>query len=112
MDNSPGAKLAAMKFAYDGDARDNREIERRLARRAAKRGTIQYSDLVAGITFHLPNVAGGSPFQLGELGEWTDLDRAILGSVLGRISSDSYANAGFLLSAVAVSKATQEPSEG
>lgn len=113
METSPKARLASMKFAYDGDPNANQEIERRLARRAAKRGKpIQYSELVAGVTFRLPNVAGGSPFQLGELGEWTELDRAILGSVLGRISADSYANAGFLLSAMAVSKATKEPSEG
>jgi hypothetical protein len=112
MSESPAAKFAAMRFAYDGDARANREIERRIAQRAVKRRTIPYSELVDGVTFRLPNVAGGSPFQLGELGEWTGLDSAILGSVLGRISADSYVRAGFLASAVAVSKSTDEPSEG
>lgn len=112
MPESPAERLAAMRFTYDGDATANHEIERRIAQRAAKRRTIPYSELVDGVTFRLPNVAGGSPFQLGELGEWTDLDRAILGSVLGRISADSYLRAGFLASAVAVSKSTDEPSEG
>ena len=112
MQNTPGAKLAAMKFSYDADADANREVEHRIARRAAKRDTIIYSELVEGITFRLPNVSGGAPIQLGDSGEWTDLDRAILGSVLGRISADSYARSGFLASAVAVSKSTKEPSEG
>lgn len=112
MSASSTEKLAAMRFTYDGDAKANQEIERRIAHRAAKRLTIRYSELVDGITFRLPNVAGGSPFRLGELGDWTDLDRAILGSVLGRISADSYLRAGFLASAVAVSKSTDEPSEG
>lgn len=112
MKDNPGAKLAAMKFSFDADADANREVERRIARRAAKRDTISYSELVEGITFRLPNVAGGAPIQLGDSGEWSDLDRAILGSVLGRISADSYARAGFLASAVSVSKSTKEPSEG
>jgi hypothetical protein len=112
MPESPTGKLAAMRFAYDGDAKANHEIERRIAQHAAKRRTISYSALVDGVTFRLPNVAGGWPFQLGELGEWTDLDRAILGSVLGRISADSYLRSGFLASAVAVSKSTDEPSAG
>jgi len=44
--------------------------------------------------------------------EWIDLRRAIIGDFLGRISRDTYEEAGFLASAVAVSSATQEPSEG
>jgi hypothetical protein len=101
-----------MRFNYDGDLAASREIELRIARRAARRKTITYSELVDGVTFRLRNVHDGAPFQLGELSEWTDLDRAILGSVLGRISADSYARAGILASAVAVSKSTNEPSEG
>lgn len=112
MGENAAKKLATLRFPYDGDVGANQEVERRITRAAAQRQTIAYSDLVAGITFRLANVAGGAPFQLGELGEWTDLDRAILGSVLGRISVDSYLRAGFLASAVAVSKSTREPSEG
>ena len=112
MDSIPSAKLAAMRFSFDADQDANREVERRIGLSAAKRDTISYSTLVEGVTFRLPNVAGGAPVQLGDSGEWTDLDRAILGSVLGRISADSFARAGFLASAVAVSKSTKEPSEG
>ena len=112
MEITPSARLAAMRFVYDGDAAANQEIGLRLARKAAKCELVVYSKLVIGITFHLPNVAGGAPFQIGELGEWTDLDRAILGSVLGRLSADSFLSSGFLLSAVAVSKTTRRPGEG
>jgi len=112
MDDNARHKLASMNFAFDGDSAANNEIERRIAARALQRRTIPYSELVTGVTFRLPNVAGGSPLRLGEMGDWTDLDRAVLGSVLGRISADSYLRAGFLASAVAVSKSTEEPSEG
>jgi hypothetical protein len=112
MTESARNRLAAMKFTFDDDVRATREVALRIARAAARERTITYSELVEGVTFRLPNVKGGLPFQLGELGEWTDLDRAILGSVLGRISADSYLEAGFLASAVAVSKTTNEPSEG
>jgi len=101
-----------MDFTYDKDEDANRELAYRIARRAAQRRTIEYSELVVGVTFRLPNVRGGTPLQLGELGDWSDVDRAILGSVLGRISADSYARGGFLASAVVVSRATHEPSEG
>lgn len=112
MATSPKTIFASMQFPYDGDAAANRAIEKRIAERARRGRTITYSELADGVTFRLPNVHGGAPFQLGALGEWTELDRAVLGSVLGRISADSYVRAGILASAVAVSKATQEPSEG
>lgn len=112
MSVDPRSRLAAMTFHYDGDMKANREIARRIAKCARRNGVITYSELVQGIDFRLPNVAAGAPFQLGELGEWTDLDRAVLGSVLGRISADSYLRAEFLASAVAVSKSSREPSEG
>lgn len=112
MDQHARARLATMDFPYDGDVDANREIARRIAATARRRDTIPYGELVKGVTFRLANVARGQPFQLGELGEWTDLDRAILGNVLGRISVDSFLRGGFLASAVAVSKTTREPSEG
>lgn len=99
------------RFSYDADLEARREIELRLAETGRRRGLITYSDSVRGITFHLPNVPGGAGIQLG-LPEWTDLHRAIIGSYLGLISCDSYAQAGFLSSAIAVSAATHEPSEG
>src|SRR5687768_12856230 len=83
-------KLIRMTWSYgDGDPAALRELNRRIALTARARRTIPYSELVKGVTFQLANVAEGAPFQLGELGVWTELDRSILGSFLGRISADS-----------------------
>ena len=103
-------KFAAMKFTYPDDNAALAELKGRLVATGRKRDLIPYSKLVEGVTFRLPNVAQGEPFQIG--GEWSDLDRAVVGSFLGKISADSYAQGGFLASALAVSKTTDEPSEG
>ena len=87
------------------------EVTHRIARTAERLGTIHYSDVVKGIELRLPNVDGGHPFELG-VPEWRDLDRAILGDILGKISLDSYAGHGILASAVVTSKSSEEPSEG
>jgi hypothetical protein len=76
---------------------------------ARREDLIAYSDLVRGITFNLSNVRE-SPLELG-VPQWTDLHRAILGGFLGRISCDSYEQAGFLARAVAVSGTDSQPSE-
>ena len=113
MPNIVAEKLTRMNWSYgDGDPQALLELKRRIAATARARRTIPYSELVKGVTFRLPNVAEGAPFQLGELGVWTELDRSILGSFLGRISADSYLEGRFLASAVAVSMSTNEPSEG
>jgi hypothetical protein len=96
---------------YDGDAGALRELNGRLAATARQESVITYSDLVRGIVMHLPNVQNGTPMELG-VPEWADLHRAIIGECLGRLACDSYIEAGFLISSVAVSKASMEPSEG
>lgn len=104
-------RIHAMRWHYANlDPAARTELERRLADTARREDLVRYSDLVRGIIFNLPNVQS-SPLELG-VPEWTDLHRAILGDFLGRISCDSYERAGFLASAVAVSGATHEPSEG
>lgn len=87
------------------------EVAERIARTARRGGTISYSDVVKGIELRLPNVEGGRPFELG-VPDWRDLDRAILGEILGKISVGTYAKHGFLASAVVTSKSSGEPSEG
>jgi hypothetical protein len=96
---------------FDGDVGALREFNHRLAATARHEGVITYSDLVRGVVMHLPNVQNGAPFELG-VPEWTDLHRAIIGECLGRLACDSYLEAGFLISSVAVSKTSMEPSEG
>lgn len=104
-------RIRALRWHYaDLDPAARAELERRLAETARREDLVRYSDLVRGIVFNLPNVQS-SPLELG-VPEWTDLHRAILGDFLGKISCDSYEQAGFLASAVAVSGSTGEPSEG
>jgi hypothetical protein len=65
---------------------------------------------VHGVTFHLPNVRGGP--RVIDVGDWEDLDRAIVGSFLGYIAMQSYFDAGFFASALVVGKQDGSPSEG
>jgi hypothetical protein len=62
------------------------------------------------VTFHLPNVNHGQPFEI-DVAAWRDLDRAILGEFLGYISMLSFTEARFMASALVVSKSAYEPSE-
>jgi hypothetical protein len=103
--------LADMEFTYgDRDPEALAELAGRIA--AVGRTPDQYliySQLVEGVTFRLPNVAGGEPF---EIEEWTHLNRAILGSFLGRIAADSYRRGRFLASALVIGFVQNAPSEG
>lgn len=104
-------RIRAMRWHYaDLDPSARAELQRRLADTACRGDLVSYSELVRGILFNLPNVEA-SPLELG-VPEWVDLHRAILGDFLGKISCDSYEQAGFLASAVAVSGSNGEPSEG
>jgi hypothetical protein len=101
-----------MRWPYaEADTVAREEIERRLAATARRRELITYTDLVRGVTLHLPNVARGESMQLG-VPEWNDLHSAILRDFLNRISCDSYLRGGILASVVAVRKLTGEPGDG
>ena len=103
---------AAMRWHYADAAPEVRtEFLRRIRFRARKERTITYADLVEGVEIRLPNVHGGAAFFLGNP-EWTDLDRAILGELLGYLSMESYEQGRIFASAVVVSSTTGEPSEG
>ena len=101
--------MKATKWAYaphDPDA--VAEMTRRLTAAARNGSPARYSDVVAGVSFHLPNVAGGRPFTI-DVHAWRDVDRAIVGDFLGYISMESYEQGGFMLSALAVSADNGEP---
>jgi hypothetical protein len=103
--------LAEMDWAYaDGDPTACAELARRIAAvgRTAK-DFLTYSQLVDGVTFQLPNVADGQPF---EIREWTSLDRAIIGSFLGKIAADSYQEGRFLASALVIGVESNGPGDG
>jgi hypothetical protein len=103
--------LAEMDWAYaDADLAACAELARRIAVVGRTRNDfLNYSQLVEGVTFRLANVANGKPF---EIREWTNLDRAIIGSFLGRIAADTYQRGGFLASALVIGKETNGPGEG
>jgi len=106
-------RFAEIVWHYgDKDDRARAELTRKIAGVGRSRTTITYSDLVNGVTFQVPNVYGGHPFQIGVGGDWTDLDRALLGDFLGYISMLSYREGRFIASALVVSKSSREPSEG
>jgi hypothetical protein len=85
-------------------------LEERVADAGRKRKLLTYSELVAGVRFNLPNVRDGE--RVIDIGDWSDLDRAIVGSFLGFMSLRSYEAAGFFASALVVSKLDGSPSEG
>jgi hypothetical protein len=106
------SRLTSMSWPYaDRDPAALAELDRRLADVGRREDLINYADLVRGVTFRLPNVDDGQPFELG-VPEWRDVDRAILGDFLGRLCVDSYRKGQFLVSALAKSRETNEPSEG
>jgi hypothetical protein len=78
------------------------EVKKRIENTGREEDLITYSELVKGITFHLPNVNKGQPFQI-DIHQWSILDRAILGEFLGYISMLSYRKAKFMASALVIS---------
>jgi hypothetical protein len=104
--------LRQMTFTYADRAPEAvKAMRARLVAVARAGDWITYSELTQGLSLTIPGVYGGYPFILGADG-WSELERAILGSLLGRISADSYAEAGVFLSSVAISKNSEEPSAG
>ena len=103
--------FAEIEWTYaDRDSAVCAELARRIAAvgRTAK-DFITYSQLVEGVTFRLANVASGEPF---EIREWTCLDRAIIGSFLGKIAAESYQRGQFLASALVIGVESNGPGEG
>ena len=86
------------------------ELKKRIEDTGRRETLINYSDLVKGVTFHLPNVNKGQPFQI-DIHEWSILDRAMIGEFLGYISMLSYRKAKFMASALVIGKDNGRPSE-
>jgi hypothetical protein len=104
-------KARELTFHFDEDLAALQQMRQRLASTARAEQVISYSDLVKGILFHLPTVRSHGTLELG-VPEWSDLHRTIIGNCLGRLSCESYEQGKFLISSVAVSKSTGEPSDG
>lgn len=106
-------RFRAIRWAYaPGDSAARFELKQRLARVGHEEQLVTYSDLVAGVTFRLPNVQGGEPFQLG-VPDWTDLHRAVIGDFLGYLSMESWERGAFLGERTCGQQSDcAEPSEG
>lgn len=105
------AALSNLRWTFSSaDPMAKWELHRRIAATGRKRGLITYSDLVAGVSFTLPTVNRGAPFQI-DITDWSDLDRLVLGDFLGAISTDRYLRAGFLATAIVVNKQEWTPSD-
>lgn len=103
--------LAETEWVYaDGDPAACAELARRITvvGRTAK-DFLTYSQLVDGVTFRLPNVADGEAF---EIREWTSLDRAVIGSFLGKVAADSYRQGRFLASGLVIGVGSNGPGDG
>jgi hypothetical protein len=107
-----GRRLMSMNWVYgDGDPSALAELHRRIADTGRRETLIEYQKLLNGVTFRLANVAGGEPFHI-DLSEGRELDRAILGSFLGRMCADTYPTRGFMASALAISGTQRKPGAG
>lgn len=103
--------FAAMEWVYaDRDPAACAELACRIAAAGSTPDEfLTYSELVAGVTFQLDNVRNGEPF---EITEWNNLERAIIGSFLGKIAADSYCLGRFLASALVYGISGNDPGEG
>ena len=104
-------RFRQMSWDYgDKDPVALKALEERVADAGRKRKLITYSQLVDGVRFNLPNIRGGK--RVIDIGDWSELDRAMIGSFLGYMAMRSYEVAGFFSSALIVSKLDGSPSEG
>lgn len=104
-------KMAAWTWSYaDKDPAALAILEERIAEAGRNLQLITYSDLVKGVTFHLPNVRSGDAYQIS-IYDWSGLDRTIIGEFLGYISMRSWNMAGFMASALVVNLTELKPSE-
>jgi hypothetical protein len=87
------------------------ELSSRIAATGKKFGLISYTDLVSGVAFHYPNINNGQPHFISVFGEWTGLDRRIIGDCLGYVSMRSYKEAKFMASALVIARTESKPSD-
>lgn len=106
------ARFSTMSWSYAGqDETAFRELCRRVAEVGRSQDIMTYTDLVTGVTFQLDNVEGGEPFEI-DTHEWSDRDRAIVGSFLGRLCAETYHRGRFMGSALVVRRSTGRPTGG
>ncbi len=106
------ARFNAMTWSYaDQDEGAFQELCRRVADVGRVEDLRTYSEIVAGLVFRLDNVEQGEPFEI-DTHAWSDRDRAILGSFLGRLCAETYRRGRFMGSALVVGSQTRQPTGG
>lgn len=95
----------------DKDLAAIQELTDRIAETGRKFGLISYTDLVSGIPFQYPNINSGQPHFISVFGEWSGLDRRIVGDCLGYISMQSYKQAKFMASSLVIARLESKPSD-
>lgn len=105
-------RMDAVAWEYaDKDLAAISELTSRIAETGRKFGLISYTDLVSGVPFHYPNINFGQPHFISIIGEWSGLDRRIVGDCLGYISMKSYKQAKFMASALVIARLESKPSD-
>jgi hypothetical protein len=105
-------RMSEIEWEYaDKDLSAIAQLTDRIAETGRKFGLISYTDLVSGIAFNYPNINSGKPHFISVYGEWTGLDRRIIGDCLGYISTQSYKEAKFMASALVVARLESKPSD-
>lgn len=95
----------------DSDPAALEELRSRIAETGRRQDLMTYKRLVHGVLFRIPTVEGGTPFHM-DLADGRELDRAILGSFLGRLCVDSYRAGQFMASALVVTDVDRRPGRG
>lgn len=105
-------RFASIVWEYaDKDIDAIQHLTERIAETGRKFSLISYTDLVSGISFHYPNINSGKPHFISVFGEWSGLDRRIVGDCLGYISMQSYKEAKFMASALVIARLESKPSD-
>jgi hypothetical protein len=104
--------LEAVRWQYaDQDLAAIQTLTERIRLTGRKFGLISYTDLVDGVEFRYSSINNGAPHHINVWGEWTGLDRRIIGDCLGYISKSSYLEAGFMASALVIARQESKPSD-
>ena len=91
-------RMRSVEWSYaDNDPLSLSALRDRIASVGRDLKLITYSTLVSDLEFRLPNIQHGAPYRI-RVDDWSGLDRAIVGEFLGRISTDTYIEAGFMAS--------------
>jgi hypothetical protein len=105
------AQMQAVNWTYaDKDPAALAELRKRLEDAGRRTKLLRYSELAQGVVFHLPQIRGGTSYEITTW-DWSGLDRRIIGEFLGYLSMESWQETQLMVSALVVSGIEYQPSE-